>query len=302
MNESTVKYLAGLLDADGSLSFSFASVRNKPGRCYVGLAMKLSASDAIDKGGFVESLPEKTGMGSSCRSGERRQYAVWTVCKRADLEMLLPRLVKHMVIKAGHWQWLLEVWREVRRKSKTCSLEERDLLTAASRESRKLRVGPLKPKNHPTWAWLAGYLDGDGWYLYRSGRYKSHKGREYRQWTIEVGAAAHENDANVLTFLQKAFGGIVKNHSQSDNVKVWKRSLGYQNRAFALRFLPNVAKHSQLKRQKIDAIIHHHRQRLSVPGTERRFCEMDGCNRPRHGNGLCSMHYQRQRKTVQATV
>jgi hypothetical protein len=58
----------------------------------------------------------------------------------------------------------------------------------------------------------------------------------------------------------------VANHNKDGSNKYWRRGLGQPNRSFALRFLPNLAKHSRLKRHKIDAIIHHHQQRLSVPG------------------------------------
>ena len=267
MNESLVKYLAGLLDADGSLSFSFKSDPNREGRYFVGLRLNLTASDAVDHGGFVASLPTETGMGTVSRYGANRQFACWTVNRRADLEMLLPRLTKHMVIKAQHWQWLLEVWRDARSQSKTCTLAERDVLTAASKESRRLRVGPLHAKNHPTWAWLAGYLDGDGTYHYRK-HFAVKNGKGYWQWSIKVSAVAHVSDVSALHFLERSFGGLIREHGQSENCKLWIRSLGYQNRSFALRFLPHLAKHSRLKRHKIDAIIHHHRQRLSVPGTK----------------------------------
>lgn len=263
MNESTVKYLAGLLDADGSLSFNFKQDTNREGRFFVGLTLNLTAADAVDRDRFVERLPLTEGFGTVSRYGSSQQFAQWRVTKRADLEMLIPRLVKHMVIKARHWQWMLEVWRSVRENNKTCSAEERHSLTEACKESRRLRSGPLKPKNHPTWAWLAGYLDGDGTYHYRSGVYGG-----YTQWTMNVSAVAHVNDICVLEFLLKSFGGRIQPQGQSEHVKVWMRSLGYQNRQFALRFLPNLAKHSKLKRYRIDAMIHHHRQRLSVPGTK----------------------------------
>jgi hypothetical protein len=261
LNESLIKYLAGLLDADGSLGFSFKADINRPGRNFVGLRLSLASSDAVDKNGFTESLPRVTGMGSTSRYGEHKQYISWVVSQRADLEMLLPRLIKHMVIKAKHWQWLLDTWREIRSNRKTVSDEEREILSQRSKESRRTNVGPVKPKNHPTWAWLAGYLDGDGWYTRISGVYAG-----YLQWSLHVGAVAHENDASVLQFLQRSFGGNISKHGQSPNVQKWVRSLGPQSRDFALRFLPHLAKHSRLKRHKIDALIHHHRQRLSVPG------------------------------------
>jgi hypothetical protein len=251
------------MDADGSLSFSFKNDQNRTDRYFLGLALSLASSDAVDKVGFVSDLPSATGLGSVARYGKNSQFITWKVSKRADLEMLVPRLIKHMVIKAKHWQWVLDMWRDTRADNKTVSLAERESLSEASKQSRKANVGPLKPKNHPTWAWLAGYLDGDGWYSYRSGIYNG-----YQQWTISVGAVAHESDADVLRFLEKSFGGMIRPQGQSDRIWIWKRSLGYQNRDFALNFLPNLAKHSRLKRNKIDAIIHHHRQRLSVPGTK----------------------------------
>lgn len=299
LNESLVKYLAGLLDADGALSFSFKRDPNRPDRCFVGLSLRLTASDAVDKNGFVEGLPGQTGMGSVSRYGANEQFAVWVVAKRADLEMLVPRLTKHMVIKALHWQWLLDKWRELRADANTVSDEERDELTAASKASRATRVGPLHPKNHPTWGWVAGYLDGDGWYNYRR-HYAKTTG--YWQWSISVGAGAHVNDASVLAFLERSFGGVIRDRGTT--MRIWQRNLGYNSRSFVERFLPKVAKHSRLKRHKIDAIIHHHRQRLSVPGTERHYCTVDGCEDRARGYGLCSKHYQRQRKLekVQATV
>ena len=263
MNESLVKYLAGLLDADGSLSFSFKHDQNREGRYFMGLRLDLASSETVDKHGFIDTLPGITGMGVMTKYGERDQFKTWVVTKRAEIEMLLPRLIKHMVIKAKHWQWMLGMWRSVRSENKTCTRSEREALTHASKESRRLNVGPLKKKNHPTWAWLAGYLDGDGCYSYRS-----HVVNGCTQWTINVSAVAHVNDEVVLQFLLTSFGGRIVPQGQSENVKIWVRSLGYQNRSFALRFLPKVAKHSRLKRAKIDAMIHHHRQRLSVPGTK----------------------------------
>lgn len=261
MNESLVKYLAGLLDADGSLSFNFREDGAR-GRYFVGLTLRLTASDEVDRNRFVERLPELTGMGSTSRYGKNKQFCVWNVSARRDLEMLLPRLIKHMVIKAKHWDWLLNTWRGIKRMSygsTSVTLEEREAMTEESASSRRERVGPIHAKNHPTWAWLAGYLDGDGWYLHRFNR-------EQNYYQMHVGAVAHDNDASVLQFLQRSFGGHIAPHSKTGGCMVWKRNLGVRDRAFALRFLPGVVKHSRLKRHKIENMIHHHQQRLSGPG------------------------------------
>lgn len=253
MNETLIKYLAGLLDADGSLSFAFKEDTNNPGRHFVGLRLSLAAATTVDTEGFVLELPNTTNMGTTCIYKE--QFVTWYVSKRADLEMLLPRLIKHSVIKAQHWQWLLDTWRNLRQDGATVTTQERDALREASKVSRRVRVGPIKPKNHPTWAWTAGYLDGDGSYSYR---------QHHGSWHIRVAACAHVDDASVLQFLHKAFGGNITNHNKDGTNKLWTRSLGTKNSAFAVPFLSKIAKHSRLKKNKILKIIHHHQQRLSV--------------------------------------
>ena len=253
MNESLVKYLAGLLDADGSLSFE--SHRGYDGRVRISLKLHLVSADSIDTNGFVASLPELTGLGSFNRYNDR--YNQWFIGRRSELEMFLPRVIKHMVIKAKHWQWLLEFWRDWRsqeRGQKSLSEEEWQVLSQVSKDSRRSRVGPLKPKNHPTWAWVAGYLDGDGCFSFRTSR----------NHNMRLSVTAHANDQIALEFLQKAFGGTIKNNSRSDTLKVWWRGLGPSHGSFALNFLPKLVKHSRLKKHKIEQMIHFHRQRLSV--------------------------------------
>lgn len=260
MNESLVKYLAGLLDADGSASFSYKRDIRYPDKLYATLRISLASSDVIDRHGFVEGLPELTKMGSTSRYGSKltggdKKYVSWTVMKQAHVEMLMPRLIKHMVVKGQHWQWMLETWRAHR--GRVISDEEKEVLEASSKESRRTRRGPLKPKNHPTWAWLAGYLDGDGYYTCNPV-----KGTQRLQ--MRIGAVAHKNDKHVLEFIQKALGGEICEHGQSAQCLNWYRQMTGAHRNFALNILPNLAKHSRLKRYRIDQLIHVHQQRLSA--------------------------------------
>lgn len=263
MNETLIKYLAGLLDADGSMSFNFTHDAKRPGRYFVKIMLKLSGSDAVDPFGFVENLPGITSMGTSYRSGKNNQFVTWTVNKRSDLEMLLPRLIKHMIIKAKHWQWMFDRWREWRTDNKTCSELEREMLSSEAKASRVNNSGPVKPKNHPTWAWLAGYIDGDGCYTFqrnfnkRDGKYNIH---------MRVSVVVHNNDIHVLHFIKNAFGGYFTDHGQSNEITVWRRNLGIKDRAFALDFLRKMVRHSHLKRHKIEQMLSFlHQQRLSIP-------------------------------------
>ena len=251
MNESLVKYLAGLLDADGSLSFE--SHTGADGRVRISLKLHLVAAESIDRHGFVASLPKLTGFGNVSLG----KYNQWSVGHRAQLEMLLPRVIKHMVIKAKHWQWLLDFWREWRSQEKgqkSLSIKEWEELRETCRASRRNNVGPLKPKNYPTWAWLAGYLDGDGCYSFRTSKNKN----------MRVSATAHKDDASVLEFIANSFGGTIKPNSRTDRVLVWWRGLGPAHSQFALNFASKLVKHSRLKKHKLEQLIHFHRQRLNI--------------------------------------
>lgn len=254
MNESIVKYLAGILDADGSLSFE--AHRGYDENVRIGLKLHLASSDAVDRHGLVASLPDLTGFGQFNRYHNR--YNQWFVGHRNELEMLLPRVIKHMCVKARHWQWLMDYWREYRSQAKGQKFlteTEWQALQELSRTSRT-NVGPIKPKNHPTWAWTAGFLDGDGCFSFRA--QKDHH--------MRLSVTEHAMDLPVLEFLQESFGGTIKNNSRGDHLKVWWRGLGPRHASFALNFLPKLVKHSRLKKHKIEQMIHfhNHRQRLSA--------------------------------------
>jgi hypothetical protein len=255
MNESLVKYLAGLADADGSLSFMFSPPRPGSEVFYASLMFNIASSDVVDTHGFINSLPQVTGFGSVYALPKKCK--AWSVTKRSDLEMLLPRLIKHMVVKGKHWQWLLDTRRQQRGVPLT--KQQCEQLSIASKKSRAENVGPIKPKNHPSWAWLAGYIDGDGHFCYRN---RNRNGC----LNINVGATAHRNDAAIVfPFIQKAVGGRIYEDSTAPNVQRWRRNLGPAEADFVLGFLPKLARHSRFKRHHIDHILHLTRQqRLSV--------------------------------------
>lgn len=255
MNESLVKYLSGLADTDACLTFTSSKRKGFDDGYYIGLHLSIASSDQIDKRGFIKSLPALTGMGSVYQCGRHKHIHSWTVTKRSDLEKLLPRLIKHMYVKGRHWQWLLDTRREYRGVCLTKA--EIDKLQEANRRSRAENIGPVKPKNHPTWAWLAGFLDGDGHFYHRTRKKDG-------CLVMYVGATVHENDELVLHWLQQAFGGRIYTHSKNARAKRWRRYVGLRDGSFALRFLPKIAKHSRIKRHKIDQMIHAHSQRLSA--------------------------------------
>lgn len=259
MDEALYKYLAGLIDSDGSISFNFGQTNPEKTAFFIKLHISLSASHAIDFHGFIGSLPELTGFGAVDvavgHNKSKHPISRWTVRKKADLEMLVPRLVKHMVVKGRHLQRLFDKWKEKRGGS--ISAEECEALKEFSKASR-LDSGPLKPKNFPSWAWLSGYLDGNG--SIRAGRRKDgfYKGQQKYSHQASVNAACHKNDAAVLEFIQKAHGGYVKQYAAHPNCVAWERNLGKRDRSFALDFLQHLVRHSRLKKHKIEQLIAFH--------------------------------------------
>ncbi len=239
--ENEIKYLAGLLDADGSLSFKFCKSGDKT---YVYLILALTASESIDKRGYIKSLGER--VGSVCKiEYEKETYSSawkWHVQKRTDLDQLLPRLLKHMVIKAKHWQSLYNKFTELKGLDVTNRVEELKEFSTRSRKD----TGPLKPKKHPTWAWVAGYLDGDGCYT------MSRK-------AMHIGVIAHVDDVCALELLFKAFGGSIYD-PQPDNTRLWRHGAGISQSSFAKMFLNGVVKHSRLKKHKIEQMLSFHNQ------------------------------------------
>lgn len=256
--EQDIKYLAGLLDADGSLHFQF--VKYKDNKYNVRLKLVLQQSLSIDKdGSFISWLGDFGGYTQyvKIKSEEHPNWSDanrWTCTKQSELNMLLPRTTKHMVIKAKHWQALLDKYNTLIGKSVTeVEMQELKEFAITSRKN----TGPLKPKKHPTWGWVAGYIDGDGCYYMRTRK---------RSWgthtELLVKVVAHNNDRCSLELLQKAFKGNL-GKSSKEATCYWSRNLGNADKSFALKFLKKMAVHSRLKKHKIEQMLHHHSQRLT---------------------------------------
>jgi len=255
--ETQIKYLAGLIDADGSLLFHFRHY--KDGIYNVTLKLVLQQSLSIDKDGkFITSLSEYCGFNQFIEvSKDNKNWSDanrWTVNQKEDLNMLIPRLTKHLVIKARHFQRLLDKYNELYGKSVTeAQMNELKEFAEASRKD----TGPLKPKKHASWAWIAGYVDGDGCYYMRSRK---------KNWGVAkellVKVVAHGGDIVGLNLLAHSLGGKV-NKNSGENTYSWSRNLGNSDRSFALHFLRKMQRHSMLKTHKIEMMLHHHLQRLS---------------------------------------
>lgn len=245
LNETDIKYLSGLLDADGSFSFQFTK-----NRCYLSVALDLSTGIDRDMK-FSNWLGEQLGV--KPRVYERELNAKdsmsikITVSKRGTLETLVPRLLKYLVIKGSHLQRLFLKWKEVR--GRELSADEIDELKQFSIESRK-GVGPIKARSWLPKAYVAGFIDGDGCYIMKKS-----------SGTYNVNTVSSEDDRIVADLLYKQYGGHI--YKQENWIR-WRHPLGRTNKSFAIKFLKDMHRHSRLKRWKIEQFLAYHSQRLSV--------------------------------------
>jgi len=241
ITETEVKYLAGLFDADATLVWNIS--KDNVARIHLVFTQKEDR--------FMRLKPLLDKIGGKTYPYVSEKVWLWQLTKRADIEQLLPRLIKHMIIKGKHWNRLLERWRQNRGKSLS------DLRAKALRRYSKLSredVGPLKPKNRASWGWLSGFLDGDGCYTCRY--YKSRN-----QWQMFISSQIAARDSIALDMLKKSLGGDW--HINNRGYAVWHRGCSKGHSAFVFRYLPKLLRHSRMKRHQIEKLIHTLRQRLS---------------------------------------
>lgn len=244
MNETDIKYLAGLLDADGSFFFNFSGNR-------VYLVVSLDLSTGIDKDcKYTEWLSNALSVKYYKTKRELNAKDVFSlkiiVSKRSTIEMLVPRILKYLVIKGKHLNNLYQKWKEC--SGRKFSNEEIDELKQFVIESRK-DVGPLKIKSWLPKAYVAGFVDGDGCYCMKKS-----------SGTYNVSTVSHKQDRVVADLLHKQYGGRI--HFQGDWIR-WVHSLGRTNKQFAIRFLQDMHRHSRLKQHKIELFLNYHSQRLN---------------------------------------
>lgn len=258
IKETTYKYLAGLSDADSSLSFRFN--RNADGSFSAGLVYALTQAESNDPAfRHMTSLHEEVGLGNLFRQDHKtnpqavnwKSILYWQIGGRGELERFLPHIIKHMCVKGGHYQRLLEVRRKL--AGNRLTEEQVNNLRRWAKQSR-LETGPVKPKNYPSAAWLAGYVDGDGCLHFRPKK-------ESRYVDMHLSINIWHPDMYGVNLIQRAYGG--KLYRQTDTTKTYYLNLGVSVAATARKFLHRILPHLRFKKHKAELILAQHRQRLS---------------------------------------
>jgi hypothetical protein len=242
MKETDIKYLAGLLDADGSFFFNYTD-----NRVYLTIALDLSTG--IDKDmKYTNWLCSELGVKpyTFVRDTSASVGIKIVVSKRTTIETLIPRILKYLVIKGLHLQRLYNKYVECR--GNRFSKEEIEELKEFVKSSR-LDVGSIREKSWLPKAYVAGFIDGDGCYVMKKSN-----------GSYNVNIVSHINDRIVADLLFKQYGGRI--HYQQDWIR-WVHPLGKQNKSFAIKFLHDMHRHSRLKKWKIEQFLAYHSQRLT---------------------------------------
>lgn len=254
VKESLKKYLAGFVDADGTLAFHFN--KTESGYFSVGLQFVIVQAESNDPDfKLLKMLHAKFGVGNLNgpyqRTKQQSPQMLWGVRDKNELEKFLPHIIKYMVIKGKHFQRMLEKRRELTGKQLTESQIKE--LKAWAKQSR-MDTGPVKYRNYPLPAWTAGYVDGDG--CFRLYPKKKNRAEELR-----LKIASWKPDRCASELLLKHYGGRLLDSSAT--VNTYYLNMGASFYGTAKKFLGDVLPHLRLKKHKAEMILYWHKQRLS---------------------------------------
>jgi len=178
------KYIAGFLDADGSINLVFREFHPTA-------QLQLSFSQKTEHDAVLYMIQEVAGgvmRHIILKNVSYSELRIWSIAAI----MLLSRIRKFLVMKRHYADVVLDMT-----KKKT-----RDIETAKKfmKEQRLIKSLPLP--NFPSRRWLAGYADGDGCFTIH---HLSGKGSAVPVFSMN--AAQHYSGG--IELIQKAFGGSI---------------------------------------------------------------------------------------------
>lgn len=257
-SEQLNKYVAGLIDADGSFSLKYK--RMTTGKYAVYLQFALCQSESNDEGlELLHALCKHYGVGKvyleSPREFTKSQAGRWVVSGK-EAEKLANVLHKHLLVKASH----LDNLRFITDSLKDFTIINCEDIKAYVKCSRNTSTW-LKVPKHTSPAWLAGFIDGDGHYRARIGRVRKYRDGSTaitNELTLYLGVQV--SDGFIIKQLRKEYRGKI--HSRKDGMLMWQLPLGRNSRSSAVPFLKSMRKFSCIKKKynAIQKIIAFHEQ------------------------------------------
>jgi hypothetical protein len=218
------KYIAGFLDADGSIGVQFVAASSRP-------QLWIDFSQNLEQDEVLHLIHEELGVGSICvrTSNMGTQYSSLNL-RGANAYMLLSRIGQYLVVKRHFASVVCDLYRRSVRK------EEIPRITEYLKVHRMMRSDPLPV--YPSARWVAGYLDGDGCLSVTRIR------KPFGQAQIQLHVAADVRKTEGLELLCKAYGGNIYD-MRGGRCKQWSLNLGDPSKI--VQVLGNVAPHMVVK-------------------------------------------------------
>lgn len=226
------KYLAGFLDADGSIELICPSEHTRWFNPYV----KLSWSQRADRSAVLEMIQQDYEAKSRVKVVKGKEYVEINIAGVAA-NMLLARIAKHLVVKRAYADVVLAF---VLSNPKTVAEVQRGKKVVVAVRKSKSQTEP----NYPTRKWLAGFFDGDGC-LYADVKYG-------KSVSVRAIVTCAEYDIVSANLLKKAFGGSITNRDKRKSVAVWEL---YLDAPKAIKFLGHFSAYSIVKKPQVDFIL-----------------------------------------------
>lgn len=182
------KYIAGFLDADGSIGVRFQADCNTP-------QMTVSFSQKTTQDEVLQRFHEELGGSYNYITVGGNQYSHLVYGGNIQSQRLLNRIKQFLVVKRHYADVCIDVC------SRKIAKEEIPVVREYLKIQRRQRALPL-PK-HPTRGWLAGYIDGDGCIAVQ----RLDKNSGNANLVLHIAASAFDTEG--IEIIQKQFGGCV---------------------------------------------------------------------------------------------
>jgi intein/homing endonuclease len=229
-----IKYLAGLMDSDGNFNI------NRIDDGYVRFTVSVSSSENTDKDfNMLTYISETFKLGSTRTfTNNYGQVRTWTVASLSEQEQLLPLLIKHLVVKGTYAQYCLNIRRLY--KGRKCPDEEWEVIKEELKRQRQTTKATVF-KKHMTWAWFAGFVDGDGCLAAAT------------KFSDVLKITNHINDIAAIKLIQHSIGGSIRPINKKPWLYNYQLTLGIRTKQQTIKILSKYLQHTKMKHKKYKA-------------------------------------------------
>ncbi len=239
-NEGINKYTAGLFDGDGTIYL------RPDGRGKLRLTMEICGDSRQKK--VEDTLLFLYDHYSFGRIDRKTSGMMSWVIEGTKAVSMFNTIKKHLVVKAIHGQRIINLWNQVRSGRKVSE----KVLKKWLKWSRK-NTGPLKHKKHFNWAWLAGYIDADGYIGYKQEIYTG----------IRFGANS-KKDFTAIDLIARSTGRKPRYNSSDDTLRL-DIFMSKDQRATAQKYIPKLLPHLRIKKWQAEQLMRYCKTKKAVP-------------------------------------